>query len=301
MGTRKHAVVTGASSGIGRATVLELSARGYHVFGTVRCEADALALRARGGEAVTPLLADVTDEDQVAAVAARVAETVGPSGLDVLVNNAGQGKFQPLEVLPAAKFRAHLAVNTEAPLRVTQALLPLLRRGRGRIVFIGSVSGRLVLPFSGAHSATKAALAAVADALRLELAAWGIKVILVEPGAVRTAAVDKMEADTTAVLDEIGPAGRALYGAAFTQMMATSLRTLRKGSTADDVARVVVRAVRAPRPRARYLVGSSAWLPAMLATLPAAVVDAATRRMFRLPGPGSLATVPGVTGERVSS
>jgi NAD(P)-dependent dehydrogenase (short-subunit alcohol dehydrogenase family) len=288
MNAHRHAVVTGTSSGIGRATALLLARHGFHVFATVRSEADGSALRSAEG-LITPLVMDVTVGQEVSAAAEAVREHVGEAGLDVLVNNAGQGYFQPLEFLPLDRFRHHLAVNTEGPLRVTQALLPVLRAGSGRVVFIGSISGWFVAPFSGSHSATKHALAALAKALRLELAPWDVRVSLIEPGAVRTAAFDRMEAQTDTVLAELGAEGRALYGEAFRRTMTTSVEAGRKGSPPEAVARAVLRAVTAARPRPRYLVGGSARLSAVLVKLPAGLREAAMRRVFGLPKPGSLA------------
>jgi NAD(P)-dependent dehydrogenase (short-subunit alcohol dehydrogenase family) len=217
-----------------------------------------------------------------------VLRYVGDAGLDVLVNNAGQGYFQPLEFLSADRFRHHLAVNVEGPLGVTQALLPALRARSGRIVFVGSVAGRFVTPFGGAHAATKSALAALADGLRLELAPWNVGVTVIEPATVRTRAFDRMEAQIDRVLAEIGPNGRALYGDAFRRMMTRSVATGRRGNPPDLVARAVLRAVTAGRPAPRYLVGTSARLSAALARLPARAREATLRRVFDLPRPGSM-------------
>jgi NAD(P)-dependent dehydrogenase (short-subunit alcohol dehydrogenase family) len=292
MGVHKHAVVTGVSSGIGRATALLLAEHGFHVFGTVRHQKDGPIPPASARGTITPLVSDVTVPEQVAAATAVVRDHVGDAGLDVLVNNAGQGYFQPLEFLPAGRFRHHLAVNTEGPLQVTQALLPALRARAGRIVFIGSVSARFVTPFGGAHAATKSALAALANGLRQELAPWNIAVSLIEPATVRTAAYDRMETQIDSVLAEIGPHGRALYGDAFRRMMTRSVATGRKGSPPEAVAATVLRAATAAHPRRRYLVGLNARLSAALAMLPTGAVDATLRRVFDQPNPGSMAPQP---------
>jgi NAD(P)-dependent dehydrogenase (short-subunit alcohol dehydrogenase family) len=284
--SHRHAVVTGTSTGIGRATALRLAANGYHVFATVRTEADGRELSTAGDSRITPIVMDVTDAGQVADAAATVRQAAG-AGLDLLVNNAGQAHFLPLELLPPETFRHHLAVNTEGPLLVTQALLPALRASAGRIIFIGSISSWFTMPFCGSHAATKHALAAVAKALRVELAPWDIRVSMVDPGSVRTAAIDKMKEEHDLVMREMTATERALYGETLSRMIAKIVEESRKGSDPDDVARVVLRAATVARPRLRYLVGRSARMPALLAKMPVGVVDTTRRRIFGLPRPGS--------------
>ena len=148
-----HIVVTGASSGIGRATALRLARAGDHVFAGVRRPGDAPATPAGGPGEITPLLLDVTDPAQIADAADAVAGHTGRAGLDGLVNNAGIGVFGPLEMIPVDQFRRQLEVNVTGQLAVTQALLPMLRRARGRIVLIGSIGTRFTPPFTGPVSA----------------------------------------------------------------------------------------------------------------------------------------------------
>jgi NAD(P)-dependent dehydrogenase (short-subunit alcohol dehydrogenase family) len=169
---RSHVVVTGTSSGIGRATALDLAAAGYHVYAGVRRPADAPAPPPAGPGEITPLLLDVTDPVQIGAAADAVAAHTGAAGLDGLVDNAGIAVFGPPEIIPIEKFRHQLEVNVTGQLAVTQALLPLLRRARGRIVLIGSIGTRFTPPFTGPVSASKSAVATMADALRQELAPW---------------------------------------------------------------------------------------------------------------------------------
>src|SRR5262249_1470427 len=135
--THPHVLVTGASSGIGRATALRLAVSGYHVFAGVRRPADGAALRQGAGREITWLLLDVTDGGPVSAAADVVAGHVGRAGLDGLVNNAGIGVFGPLEIIPLEQFRTLMEVNVTGQIAVTQAFLPLLRQARGRIVMIG--------------------------------------------------------------------------------------------------------------------------------------------------------------------
>ena len=203
--TGRHVVVTGASSGIGRATALRLVGAGDHVFAGVREPADGEALRraaVRGR--LTPLLLDVTDAGQIAAAAATVDGHAGNAGLDGLVDNAGIGTAWPLELVPLDLFRRQLEVNLVGQLAVTQAFLPLLRRARGRLIVIGSIGDRITMPFAGPLTASKHAVASVADALRQELAPWGIRVVLIEPASIRTGAVGKLERDAAG--------GRKLHG-----------------------------------------------------------------------------------------
>jgi NAD(P)-dependent dehydrogenase (short-subunit alcohol dehydrogenase family) len=176
MGTcnRRHVVVTGPSSGIGRATAERLARRGYHVFAAMRDPADV-------PNDTTQLRFDVTDARQVAAAAGVVERHVGAPGLDGLANIAGVGVSWPLELIPLDEVRRQLEVNVVGQLAVTQAFLPMLRAARGRIVMIGSIGARIAVPFAGPLAASNSALGTVTAALRQELAPWGIHVVLVEP------------------------------------------------------------------------------------------------------------------------
>ncbi|HEY1641858.1 MAG TPA: SDR family NAD(P)-dependent oxidoreductase [Streptosporangiaceae bacterium] len=288
--TRQHTVVTGASTGIGRATALRLAAAGQHVYAGVRKPADGekLAAAARGGE-LTPLLLDVTDGGQIEAAAKEVTGHVGGTGLDGLVNNAGVGMACPAELIRLETFRSLLEVNLTGQLAVTQAFLPLLRRARGRIVVISTIGVRFAPPFASALDAAKAALTALADSLRQELAPWGIRVILVEPASINSGAADKVTRDAAAAMAAAPPAGRALYGDAFSAMLSVMEHRESQGSPPDVAAATVYRALTAARPRTMYLSGKYARRLATLSMLPAPVLDAAKRKIFRLPAPGSLA------------
>lgn len=286
--TRSHVVVTGASSGIGRATALRLAAAGAHVYAGVRRLADAPASPAGPG-LITPLPLDVTDPGQISAAAATVAGHTGNAGLDGLVNNAGTGQFGPLEIIPIAGFRRQLEVNVTGQLAVTQAMLPQLRLAPGRIVLIGSIGTRFTPPFTGPVSAAKSAIATMADALRQELAPWGIRVILVEPASIHTEAVGKADRDAGRLLQEAGQDARELYEDAFRRLLRIGLNREAHGSPPDDVARVVAHALAARSPRARYLAGKDARpMAALGAVLPVPVADALRRKITRQPAPGSL-------------
>jgi NAD(P)-dependent dehydrogenase (short-subunit alcohol dehydrogenase family) len=290
---RPHVLVTGASSGIGRATALRLAAGGHHVYAGVRKPADGTALQQATAGEITPLPLDVTDAGQIAAAAAAVAGHVAGAGLAGLVNNAGIGVFGPLEVIPIEQFRRQLEVNVTGQLAVTQAFLPLLRRARGRIVLIGSIGTRFTPPFTGPVSASKSTIATMAEALRQELAPWDVRVVLIEPASIHTEAVDKLELDAERLLSEADPTQRALYEDAFRRLVRTGVTRERKGSPPDVVAEAVARALTTPRPRARYLVGKDARTMALMAALlPARVQDALRRRLAHQPAPGSFATTP---------
>ena len=194
-------LITGASTGIGAACAIRLAAAGMHVYAGVREDAAGAALRAQNAALITPLHIDVTDADSIAAAVAALDAQLGDAGLNGLINNAGIAIGGPLEVLPMKEIRRQFDVNVFGALAVTQAFLPQLRRARGRIVNMGSIAGRIALPFLGPYCMSKSALRAMTHALRLEVDAWGIDVALVEPGAIATpiwkksnAAADVMQA-----------------------------------------------------------------------------------------------------------
>ncbi len=285
---RSHIVVTGTSSGIGRATALDLAAAGYHVYAGVRRPTDAPSPASASPGEVTPLLLDVTDPAQVSAAADIVATHTGEAGLNGLVNNAGIGVFGPLEIIPIEQFRRQLEVNVTGQLAVTQALLPLLRRARGRIVLIGSIGTRFTPSFTGPVSASKSAIATMAEALRQELAPWDIQVILIEPASIHTQAVDKLERDAEWLLGEADPHARSLYADAFRRFLRVGLARERKGSPPQVVGRAVARALTVSRPHARYLVGKdSRRMAVVAAALPTPVLDALRRKIGHQPAPGS--------------
>jgi NAD(P)-dependent dehydrogenase (short-subunit alcohol dehydrogenase family) len=281
--------VTGASTGIGRATALRLAAQGFHVFATVRRTTDGKQLViAAGGGRLDAVTMDVLDSGQIQQAVDTVERHVGVRGLDALVNNAGVGLFRPLELVDLDSFRRQLDINVVGQLAVSQAFLPLIRAARGRIVMIGSIGDRITVPFAGPIAAAKRALLSLAEALRLELAPWGIKVILIEPASIRTEAVEKLAADVEQALKDFGPGGRQLYGDVFSRVITKGLARERKGSPPSAVAAAVTHAISTQRPRARYLVGKDSQRLAMIAKLPPALLDLVRRRLFALPEPDSL-------------
>jgi NAD(P)-dependent dehydrogenase (short-subunit alcohol dehydrogenase family) len=277
-------VITGASSGIGRACALTLDRAGFRVFAGVRSEEDAAGLRRDASADLVPIVIDVTDTESIAHARDEVARAVGASGLAGLVNNAGIGIAGPLECMPLDDVRAHLAVNAVGLVAVTQAFLPLLRRGRGRIVNIGSVGGRITMPFGGALCASKHAVEAFNDALRMELQPFGIRVCLIAPASIRTPAVDKLERRGEDLLAHLPPEARGWYGDSFRRFLRISAARERRGSPPEVVARALLRALTDPRPRSRYPVGKDATLLTLLPRLASdRLLDAIRLRLFHLP------------------
>lgn len=280
----RHALVTGASSGMGRAIARSLAGRGFHVFATTRRPEDGQALVAEAHGLLTPVLMDVTNAAQLADATQLITAHVAGRGLDALVNNAGVGLAWPLELVPLDRFRRQFEVNVDGQLAVTQAFLPLLRPAMGRIIMIGSIADRLTPPFIGPLAATKHALLAVTEALRLELSPWNIRVVLIEPGNIRTEAGGKFERDAAEALQQFSPAGRTLYGDSFRAMTSRFGARHEHGSDPQLVADVVVQAIESRRPRARYLVGKDARRFAVLAKLPASVLDPLRIKLFGISG-----------------
>lgn len=273
-------LVTGASTGIGRATALRLAAAGWRVFAGVRRDADGRALADASAGSLTPVVLDVTDPAQIAAAADAIADAVGGAGLAGLVNNAGIARGGPVEYLPVDDWRLQFEVNLFGQVAVTQAMMPLLRDARGRIVFIGSNSGRISTPMMAPYGASKFAIEALAASMRLELRPWGMKVVVVEPGAVKTAIWDKGRA-LADELEAVMPADAASrYGdqiAAIRKGIETQDRT---GIPADRVAAVVEKALTADRPRARYQVGIDSHVSAAASrVLPDRLLDVAVAKL----------------------
>ena len=276
----RRAFVTGASTGIGRAAVERLVAGGWHVFASVRKAADAATLAGACGDRVTPLLFDVTDLPAVRAAGAQVVEQCGADGLAAIVNNAGMAVAGPLEFLPPEELRHQLDVNVVGQVAVTQAVMPALRKARGRIVMIGSIAGRSALPFTGAYSASKFALEAITDAWRIELAPWGIDVVVIEPGAIATPIWETGTKYAQRVLERVSPEVTEYYGPALEGMKRRAARGI-SGLPADDVAKVIERALTARRPRTRYLISARKrlWLERLPTRLRDRLVIAGVKRL----------------------
>jgi NAD(P)-dependent dehydrogenase (short-subunit alcohol dehydrogenase family) len=267
----RSALVTGASTGIGEACALHLDALGWRVFAGIRRPADAERLRGLASERLVPVRLDVTDEESIREAAATVAQTLGPAALTGLVNNAGIAVAGPLEFVPPAELRRQLEINVVGQLAVTQAFLPMLRRSRGRIVNMSSVSGRFASPFMGPYAASKFALEAMSDSLRVELRPWGIRVSLVEPGVIATPIWQKSLAAADEMLSGLPDEAHELYGAAV-EAIRNGVQNI-QGIPAERVAEVVAHALTARRPKYRYVLGTGARARIGMSYLPTRLRD----------------------------
>jgi NAD(P)-dependent dehydrogenase (short-subunit alcohol dehydrogenase family) len=260
---------------------------GWRVFAGIRRLEDGERLRGRASPSLAPIALDVTSGESIASALAHMSSALHDAGLDGLVNNAGIAVAGPLEVLPLEDLRRQLEVNVVGQVAVTQAFLPLLRRSSGRIVLMGSVGGRLSMPFLAPYCMSKFALEAIADALRLELAPWGIAVSLIEPGAIATPIWNKSVEAAGTMYSKLEPRAGADYEAALERVGAAAQESGRKGVPASRVADVVQHALTATAPRTRYLVGRDARLRALLARLvPDRERDRLISRALKLPRRG---------------
>lgn len=278
----KTVLITGVSTGIGYATAAALLARGVRVFGSVRSsEAAARVSRELSGD-FTALWFDVTDADSIAREIAKLAEALGGKGLTALVNNAGISEPAPLMHVPLEEFRAHLEINVTGALAVTQACLPLLgavkdcAHALGRVVNIGSVSGKIAYPFMGAYAASKFALEAMSDSLRRELLLYGIDVIVIEPSTVQTPMVDKF-------IERLSRYRQTDYGAALAALLDRAKSRQEVALPVSRVTDVIIEAIDSPSPRTRYPIPRNrltSWL--LPRYLPDRVVDRLAARAFGL-------------------
>jgi len=262
---RRAVLVTGASSGIGKATALVLDANGYRVFAGVRREEDGRALREEASDALTPLLLDVTDSDAVADAVNRVGEETD-GRLFGLVNNAGLSLNGPLELVPLSEIRKLFEVNVVGLLAVTRSFIPLLRKERGRLINISSGHGLLAIPDKSVYAASKSAVQAISDSLRLELRPFGVSVSNLVVGKVDTAVLGKILEERERLARAADPAVLELYSPLFA-FFDREVRGL-PGIPPEEVARVVARALTARKPKAQYLVGPGARKMRNLSRLP---------------------------------
>ncbi len=248
-------LITGASSGIGAACVLDLASRGYRVYAGVRRAEDGERLVTQADGDVQPVRLDVTDAAAVQSVAGQLAGEIGERGLAGLVNNAGILVSAPLEFVSADQLRRQFEVNVFGTVAVTQAMVPLLRTAQGRIVTIGSIAGRAAPPYFGPYAATKFALEGITDSLRMELRQWGIEVSIVEPDAVATPIWSKLESAPEHQTVDLSPAAQKLYGDDVDAMTLASRKMDHRGMPVERVVAAVRHALTARRPKTRYPVG----------------------------------------------
>jgi len=258
MRTNRMAVVTGASSGMGLATAEELARRGFHVLAGVRKQEDADRI---AGESIEPVIVDITDEQQVAALSDRVTSDPRGRSLGALVNNAGVAINAPAETIPLAEYRRHFDVNFFGHVAVVQTLLPaLIADGDARLVNISSIGGRVAFPTYGAYAASKFALEGFSDVLRREVARQGVKVIVIEPGTVATPMWDKGIATMDQLAGEMTADQHARYDDLVAAMQKQARQQAGSGTTPFQAAKVIADAIQSPKPRTRYLVGRDAKL-----------------------------------------
>jgi NAD(P)-dependent dehydrogenase (short-subunit alcohol dehydrogenase family) len=277
---REAIVISGASTGIGASSAERLARDGFLVFAGVRTDSDAAAVEALHPN-VRALRLDVTDDASIEAAVTTVAE----EGvlLRGLVNNAGIAVGGPVEFLPLALWRRVYDVNLFGAIGLTQAFLPLLRAARGRLVFVGSIGGRMAAPFIAPYSSSKFALRALADALRVELRPTGIRVVLIEPGGVKTPIWRKGRDSKQELLDAMAPAAVHHYGPQMDAMFAATESEERSGMPVERVSDAIAEALTSPKPRSNYLVGLQARGGSILALMPAAFRERAIRKSMRLP------------------
>lgn len=290
---RGAVLVTGAFSGIGRATAVALADAGFHVLAGMHRQHHLDVLDGHGRGRITPLLMDITDPGHLVRAAEEAGKVLGrepETPLVGVVNNAGISVTGPVETLPLDSVRRQFEVNLIGQIAVVQAFLPLMRRYRsggraGRIVNIGSVGGWVTMPFGGPLCGSKHAFRSVNDALRMELAPTGIRVCLVEPGAINTPAVDELESGIEPSIEEWDDEQRQRYAAAYRAWSVQAVRNERAGAGPEVVAAVVLKALTARRPWTRYPVGPLSRPLSLLArTLPNPVFDPLRMRVLGLAG-----------------
>jgi NAD(P)-dependent dehydrogenase (short-subunit alcohol dehydrogenase family) len=276
-------VVTGASTGIGRATALLLDKQGYRVFAGVRKTADANRLKKDAVADLTPVTIDVTKPRSIAAARQKIQRAVGKKGLAGLVNNAGIASAGPVEYLPVEEFQKVIDTNLVGQYAVTQAFLPLLRRGEGTVVFITSIGGKVANPFFGPYNAAKFGLEGLADALRRELKPWTrMNVVVVVAGSVATPIWQKGRKNSD--VKGLPAEARRLYGPQLKRMVELTRETEERGLEPIEVALVVEKAIRRRNPRARYIVGRDAKMMARMQSLAGDKnFDKIMRRAAKLP------------------
>jgi NAD(P)-dependent dehydrogenase (short-subunit alcohol dehydrogenase family) len=283
MAEKKTIVITGASTGIGEACALYLRGKGFRVIAGVRKKTDGDRLLQAASGDIEPLHIDVTESYTISSAAKQVADVVGERGLAGLVNNAGISVAGALELIPIEALREQLEVNLIGQVAMTQAFLPLIRRASGRIVNMGSISGRFASPLLGPYAMSKFGLRAFSDSLRRELHPWGIHVSLVEPGAIATPIWEKSTKRAASTFQDFDEKTRELYAPLFTPMRELVKKSSEEAIPAEEVAKAVHHALVSEKPRTHYLVGRDAkWTARMVWLLPHRVMDWMIRKKLGL-------------------
>ena len=282
MSTTKAIVVTGASTGIGEACAIGLYDLGFIVYAGVRNDEAGQRLRSDRDDRMRPVHIDVTNDDDITRAAEEVQSTLNGVPLRGLVNNAGITAAGPLEFMTSERLRWQLDVNVTGQVAVTSVFLPMIRESKGRIVFIGSTSGFMSSPLQGAYCASKHAIEAICDTLRLELKPWGIEVSCVQPGMIRTPIWEKSTAEANQYLEQSPPELMELYGPLVNAVTDYASKAPGMSAPVDVVVRDVIHALTAPRPRTRYLNGAGATTQKIISRLPDRLRDWVLQRFISM-------------------
>jgi NAD(P)-dependent dehydrogenase (short-subunit alcohol dehydrogenase family) len=284
MTSARWVLVTGASSGVGRSTTLLLSDSGFEVLAAVRNEADALVLQNQNPDHIHPVIIELRDQSMIRDAASQLAHKTGKDGLYGLVNCAAMLHCGPLEYFPRELWFEQYDVNLFGPMALTQAMLPLIRKANGRIVNIGAVGGGISLPFYGAIASSKIALEAVNDALRRELHPFGIHVSIIEPGGIATPANNKMRDSVTRFLSDLEPIGQDRYGEAMEAFSQWAFKMHQHNLRPEKVAKTVMKALQARKPKTRYRLGwDSRGSAVLMKLLPDRWFDKVILKISKLP------------------
>ncbi len=277
----RNVLITGASTGIGAACARMLAGRGWRVFAGVRKMADGEALLAGSEGRIIPVILDVTHREQIKTVMQEIGVQCGEAGLQGVVNNAGIALAGPLEFMPMEAFEKQFEVNVLGLIAVTQAVMPLIRASRGRIVLTGSNSGFMCEPFLAGYGATKHALEAIADSLRIELRPWGIEVALIQPGAIRTPIWSKSREAAEQFFVGMPPECEKLYSAPIIALRKMVEKVPSMAIAPERVARAVTHALESRRPRTRYPVGLDSVVGSLLVrVVPDRLLDWVIRKVM---------------------
>ncbi len=272
-------VITGASTGIGAATARELARHGFHVLAGVRKATDADALR---GTNLEPVMLDITNEAEVAALVKHITDDPARRPLRALVNNAGVGMNAPVESLPLAEWHRLFETNLFGHIAMMQALLPALIKSRGTVVNISSVGGKVAMATYGPYAGTKFALEAVSDALRREVEPLGVRVVVIEPGAVKTAMLGRVAAIGERIISEMTTEQHGRYAALMHAVIAQAQAAVPGGARPEEAARVILGAITSKQPRTRYTVGrGTAMITRIARILPDRILDALLARNLK--------------------
>lgn len=278
----QYVLISGASSGIGKAAAETLASQGFTVFSGALNQAEAEAMRAEGKHGIVPVVMDVTSRDSVDAALAQVKQTIGSAGyLHGLVNCAGVDINAPLHVLEEREIMQMINVNYIGGIMLTRSALPLMRHGSSRLVFISSAMALLRTPMISIYCSTKAGIEGFADAMRVELIPVGIKVSIVEPGVIRTPLVQSAPAELNKLLPRMSGEDRTRYEHVMRKIAQMSSDP-KAGSTTEVTSNAVSHALTAAKPKIRYRAGNDCKAAAVISNLPYGFQDWVQRKIYNI-------------------